>query len=174
MCYDTGMKQFRSTLYYVTEDGRVFSHHPVGGDNRYKRGRPTSNNFREVATGFPKGYRCVRPRGETGWAVHQMVMEVYGTPRPDDVHDWVINHIDEDRFNNSITNLEWLQRHENVSYSANLHNNRRLLSPQQEQELAQAFVPRKVTRKMLAKRYGISESTVKDILQRQAKAGEGA
>lgn len=164
------MRRFRDTLYYVTECGRVFSHYTVGGD---PNGRPSSNNYREVATGYPHSYRAVHQRNGNHWYVHQMVMELYGTPRPDDEQDWVINHIDEDRFNNHIDNLEWLLRSENVSYSSQLHNNRRLLTAEQEAELVSSFVPRKVTRKMLAQRYGISEGTVKDILSR-AKTDKGA
>ena len=165
VCYNTPMKQFRDTLYFVTEDGKVYSRYLVGGDNRYKKGTPSKNNFREV--GAKSGpYLVVRRRDGFCKGIHEMVMECYGPPKPTEPGDWVVNHNDENPHNNHIDNLSWLTRGGNVSYSASLHNNRRLLTPEQEDELRASYVPRVVTRQMLAERYGIGLGTVKDILRR--------
>ena len=109
--------QFRDTLYYVTPEGLVFSHYPVGGDNRFKKGRPSKNQFRQVGRGKSAGYNVVKPKGHSGWYVHQMVMECYGQPKPDG--DYVIDHIDENKQNNHVSNLQWLPRGENVRKSWN-------------------------------------------------------
>ena len=105
--------QFRDTQYYVTPQGIVYSHYLVGGDNRFKKGVPSSNNFRQVGRGRSGSYRVVKPRGSGGWYVHQMVMECYGPPCP--AGDYVIDHINEDKDDNRIENLQWLPRGENVS-----------------------------------------------------------
>ena len=105
--------QFRDTLYYVTPDGKVFSHYLVGGDNRFKKGRPSKNNHRQVGKGKCAGYHVVKPKSQSGWFIHAMVMECYGTPKPEG--DYVIDHINEDKTDNNITNLQWLTRGENVA-----------------------------------------------------------
>lgn len=105
-------KQFRDTLYYVTEEGVVISRYPVGGDNRFKKGKPSKNNERIVGKGESVGYKVVKPKSKSGWYVHAMVMECFGPPKPEG--DYVIDHIDEDKHNNHISNLQWLPRGENV------------------------------------------------------------
>ena len=154
------MKQFRNTKYYVTEDGRVFSRYPVGGDNRFKKGKPSSNDFREVATGEGTGYKVVGHRTEGRWCVHTMVIECYGPPKPGD--DYVVDHIDEDKRNNHINNLRWLTRGENVSRS----HNQRHHSDELEDQIRSEFKPRVVTKKMLSEKYNIPLGTIKDILRR--------
>ena len=158
------MKQFRDTEYYVTEDGVVISKYLVGGANRSKKGKPSSNNERVVGRGTSAGYHTVRPRGCGGWYVHQMVMECYGPPKPDDIQNWVIDHIDENKLNNNITNLQWLTNGDNVSKSS---YKQRHHSDELEQQIRDEYVPRVVTRKMLSVRYNIPLGTIKDILMRE-------
>ena len=43
-----------------------------------------------------------------------------------------------------------------------------LLYERQVKEIRAKFIPRKVTRKMLAKEYGVSEATIKDIVTRKS------
>ncbi len=86
----------------------------MGGDNRFKKGRPSKNQERVVGRGRSGPYRVVKPKSKSGWYVHQMVMECWGPPMPDDEQDWVIDHIDEDKDNNALTNLRWLTRADNV------------------------------------------------------------
>ena len=105
-------KQFRDTKYFVSEEGVIKSCYPVGGDNRFKKGKPTSNQERIVGRGKSCGYHVVKPKGHNGWYVHQMVMETWGQSQPEG--DYVIDHIDEDKTNNHIDNLQWLERSANV------------------------------------------------------------
>ena len=104
--------QFRETQYFVTPEGLVFSHYPVGGDNRFKKGKPSKNQRRQVGRGESVGYKVVKPKGQNGWYVHAMVMECYGPPKPEG--DYVVDHIDGNKHNNDISNLQWLTRGENV------------------------------------------------------------
>ena len=63
--------------------------------------------------------------------VHQIVMLLYGPPQPSTEH--VIDHIDSDRENNTIENLQWLHWLENCRKGvqarkerlANVHNQER-------------------------------------------------
>ena len=156
------MKQFRDTQYWVTPEGVVISRYLVGGDNRFKTGRPSSNNERVVGAGKSAGYHVVKPRGCDGWLVHQMVMDCHGPPKPDDVQDWTIDHIDDNKLNNNITNLQWLTRGDNVTKSSRgPHRSKEL-----EDEIRSEYVPRVVSQRMLSVRYNIPLGTIKDILRR--------
>ena len=144
------MKQFRDTCYYVCEDGTVISF-----------ARTSKGSV--VGTGKTAGYYCVKPKGSNGWLVHQMVMECYGPPKPEG--DYVIDHIDENKLNNNIDNLQWLGRSENVQKTLKTTRKTCVLTLEQADEIREKFVPWKYTRKMLAEEYGVSEGTVRDVLR---------
>jgi hypothetical protein len=143
------LKQFRNTFYFVSPEGSVISR---------AKGRE-----RVVGRGKSNGYHCVKPRKKNGWLVHQMVMEVWGTPCPGE--GYVIDHIDEDKSNNNISNLQWLKRGENVSKTLSLTQPK--LTKEQANEIRAKYKPRVYTRLQLATEYGVSESTIKDILARR-------
>jgi hypothetical protein len=140
------LKQFRNTYYYVTPEGIVISR-ARGGE-------------RVVGRGKANDYHCVKPRKSNGWLVHQMVMEVWGAPCP--AEGYVIDHIDEDKTNNNISNLQWLKRGENVYKT--LSQTKPKLTKEQADEIRATYKPRKVTRKQLAEAYGVSEATIKDVI----------
>lgn len=158
-------KQFRDTLYFVSEEGVVKSRYPVGGDNRFKKGKPSSNRERIVGGSNKRQYKCVRTRRGDHWYVHQMVMETWGQSRPGD--DYVIDHIDEDKHNNHISNLQWIKRGENVAKSMRVTNRHRSLTPQDADVIRSKYKPRHYTRQQLADEYGVSVSTIKAILSRK-------
>tara|TARA_B110000503_G_scaffold108459_1_gene162207 strand:- start:1490 stop:1990 length:501 start_codon:yes stop_codon:yes gene_type:complete len=97
--------------YFVTEDGRVFSywrlhHHTWLIDyNRVPKEISQCNGT--------KGYQLVPVAGGTR-KVHRLVAETY-LPNP---HNYAtVNHIDEDKKNNNVNNLEWMSNADNISYS---------------------------------------------------------
>ena len=53
---------------------------------------------------------------EVGRTVHSLVMEVHGPEKPSEAH--IINHIDGDKKNNHISNLEWVTPAENRLHGA--------------------------------------------------------
>ena len=152
------MRRFRDTKYYVSPEGVVISHYPYGGHKG-----DSTNMERMVGTGKCAGYFMVRTRQLGCWFVHQMVMELYGPPCPG--KGYIIDHIDENKLNNNIDNLQWLTRGENVHKSALIQQHSRKLTPEQANDIRQRYIPRKVTRESLAIEYGISIGTVKDILR---------
>lgn len=90
-----------------------------------------------------------------------------------------INHIDCNKENNNISNLEWCTNSENhihasknglnklhihrVAYSGE-KNGRTLLSEAQVLEIKQKYIPYKYSTKKLSKEYGVSESCITHIL----------
>lgn len=45
--------------------------------------------------------------------VHRLVLETF-VPQPDEENDWVVDHIDNDKENNRLENLQWLTREDNL------------------------------------------------------------
>lgn len=89
--------------YWVSNKGRVKS---VLGDKILKAN--TVNGYPRVHLQNGRLNRMVRP-------VHRLVAEAFLEPQP--AGDYVVNHIDEDKTNNSADNLEWVSRNYNVMYS---------------------------------------------------------
>ena len=89
--------------YSITEDGRVWSH----------------KTHKWLATGLDRdGYQIVRIHDngrETSKKVHRLVAETF-LSNPDNLPE--VNHIDEDKTNNSVTNLQWCTRKQNCQHSA--------------------------------------------------------
>ena len=101
------MKQFRDTQFYVTEHGDVFRRDARFRDNRIvpAKVRPMSQQPYLRVTDYTGGR-------DKDYFVHHMVMECYGVPCPG-THgrakgQFNIHHMDEDKTNNDITNLEWM------------------------------------------------------------------
>lgn len=84
-----------------------------------------------------------------------------------------VNHKNGIKTDNSINNLEWCTRTENIRHCIDngwmvAHHGEKngfsILKEYQVREIRDKFEPRVYTRKMLAKEYGVKESTIKDIV----------
>ena len=94
--------------YYVTPEGDVWS---TRNWNRANKMIPQPNRG---------GYRKVhltRDGVGRGYLVHRLVAETL-LPNPEGKEQ--INHIDGDKTNNALVNLEWVTRQENMTHAANV------------------------------------------------------
>ena len=101
------MKQYKDTPYYITEDGKVF------------------RNDRELKGGLtPKGYKktimSINGKQYTV-STHKLVAECY-IPNPNKLPE--INHIDGNKLNNIVSNLEWCTHKQNCEHRDNILNKR--------------------------------------------------
>ena len=85
--------------YIVCSDGKIFS----------PRGRQLSKNTKQ------SGYIRVCINGKPR-LLHRLIAEAF-TPNPDNKPE--LNHIDGNKHNNDISNLEWCTHHENMSHAWN-------------------------------------------------------
>ena len=90
--------------YYITEDGNVYS-----TAKNYKTPKKLS------LMPHPKYDYVYVSCGRYGkQRVHRLVAETY-IPNPNNLPE--VNHLDEDKLNNHLSNLEWCDRQRNAEYS---------------------------------------------------------
>ncbi len=105
--------------------------------------------------------------------VHRLVATAF-IPNPNNKP--YVNHLDGCKTNNHISNLEWCTSSENAqhAYNAGLkiapmgenHVNN-ILTEKQVLEIREKYVPRKYSTRMLAKEYGVHQSTIYQIIKRR-------
>lgn len=65
-----------------------------------------------------KGYHCIALQHDGKvkvYRIHRLVIEAFGYPQPTDEHQ--VNHIDGNKANNCIWNLEWVTPKENTDHA---------------------------------------------------------
>lgn len=113
-----------------------------------------------------EGYLSVKVHGKRK-RIHRLVYEYFGSDFREDYH---IHHIDGDKKNNDIRNLEMItpSDHNRLHHKTNNFNRYTrgyVLSETERSEIANKYRPYKYTAPMLAKEYNISEETVKRIVR---------
>lgn len=97
------LKDLNLSQYCITPDGKVFSRR----SNRFLRGWLNVGGYLVVAMTSDDGQVTHRP-------VHRLVAEVY-IPNPENKPQ--VNHIDGDKENSNVTNLEWVTGSENTQHA---------------------------------------------------------
>ena len=88
--------------YFVTKDGKVYSKK----SGKLKELRPCGTRYKHVTL----------INGQKKYPdIHRLVAEAY-IPNPDNLPE--VNHIDENKLNNHVDNLEWVTRTQNNRHSA--------------------------------------------------------
>ena len=103
--------------------------------------------------------------------LHHVVLESFVGPRP---RGCEARHLDDDRRNNALTNLAWGSHGENYSdrvrNGGGNHGSRHGMAKLTEEavmEIRRSYVPKVVTYKALAERYGVCAYTVLNVVRRK-------
>ena len=88
-------------LYSITKDGRVWGH------KRKKFLSPGSDKYGYLKVNLCKDGK-LKPK-----LIHRLVAEAY-IPNPNNLPE--VNHINEDKTKNEVSNLEWCTRSYNINY----------------------------------------------------------
>ena len=149
--------------YYVTEDGHVWSEY----SNKFISELPDKNGYLKVrlsSTDLPKGK-------QHAYSVHRLVLENY---RPcDNMENLQVNHIDGDKTNNSVANLEWVSCKENINHAINNGlrakvNGAATLTEQQVLEIIDLLLSKKYTQSEIGQMYGVHEETIGRIKRKRS------
>lgn len=144
--------------YFIDENGDVWSNK----SNKWKKVKPTLTN---------KGYLTYRACNNgirKHISIHRAVALTY-VPNPNNLPQ--VNHIDGNKLNNNVNNLEWTtnQKNRNHAVKNGLHakgeqikNSK--LTEQQVIEIRKKYIPKKYTMSKLAKEYGVRETAIYRII----------
>lgn len=146
--------------YFVTEKGNIFSN---------KKGKVTVlKPFRGTSNG-KKTYYLVGIIDESGVRkkklVHRLVAEAY-IPNPNNLPE--VNHKDKNILNNSVDNLEWVTRKENLAQSYETMSpvrNFRWCFLYKDGELVGGFKSVREASRHASKVYGVSKTSLSKYLK---------
>lgn len=148
----------RGDIYRVSNHGRVKSlSHGI-------KSQGLLNGYRKVEL-------CVDGAGKTLY-VHRLVLTAFTGPPPTEAHQ--CNHIDGDKANNHISNLEWVTQSENIHHALDTGLNGQRGSEHTKAKLNEDRVLEmrerywtcgSVTQRELADEYGVGQMTVSNALR---------
>ena len=118
-----------------------------------------------------KGYKCCNLYIEgkyRNFKLHKLIAE-YFIPNPNNYS--CINHIDGDKLNNSLLNLEWCTLSHNTkhAYKLGLIKRNKLFSDDIEKEIYLILLSKKYTQHKVAKLYNTNQATIHNIWKRQSQ-----
>ena len=162
-------------LYEVSNTGLVRSLDRIDRLNRLKKGvlKAPCNNGR--------GYLCVNLKvhgKQSQKTLHRLVAEAF-IPNPNNLPE--VNHIDGNKANNHVDNLEWCTRNKNVSHAFRNGLNRQYKGVDNPQakltEKDVIFIranakpyDKKYSYAALSRRFNVSEPTIKEVVWRKSYA----
>ena len=149
-------------IYQITKCGQIRIS-PRTKHNPYTRLKP--GDLIKTHLGV-QGYYMTnlkRPKGYVLTAVHRLLMQAYRPTKRTGVLQ--INHIDGDKSNNSLSNLEWCTQHENLKHAWE-HRLRKqpkhdTLTPEQVIEIRRNYVKgQSPTLHEIGNSYGVTASAI--------------
>ena len=150
-------------LYQISNYGNVKS---LPKERRNRRGiyiqKEKLLSLTNTSTGYKK-VELVKDGKRKGFKVHRLVAQAF-IPNPDEKPQ--VNHIDGDKTNNYVDNLEWATASENSihAYNTGLNSNKKELN---ENEIVSMYM-NGITKEDIAKQYGVSNAVIKRILKENA------
>ena len=145
-------------LYSVTEKGEVYSH-----------------KYGKFLTPIKQknGYLMVclyKDRKSKMCTIHRLVAKAF---IPNRIGKQMVNHIDLNKQNNQISNLEWVTAKENMQHACDngircgMRNGNSKLSNAQVIEIREKYQFRQYTYKMLSDEYGVIKNYIARIIKNQ-------
>ena len=145
--------------YFATDDGHIYSEHLK----------------RNISEYFDKdGYKKVRLSNGDGsrkvFSVHRLILETFEPNPNSDILQ--VNHIDGDKTNNCLSNLEWVTCKENINHAYNLglysnigdnNNGPHTLNTNQVLEIIDLLLEHKMTIQDIANKFHTSKFAIECI-----------
>lgn len=104
--------------YYADKEGNIYTTLKQGCRDRYdlsKRTEPKLLNVRYTAKGYGRVYmRRESTNKREDVYIHRIIAQLF-IPNPNNLLE--VNHINSDRGDNKVENLEWITRKDNLSHA---------------------------------------------------------
>lgn len=149
--------------YYVTDDGRIWSERT----KKFLSMQKDKNGYLKVelcSTDLPAGKRH-------RYSVHRLILENFSPV--EDMENLQVNHIDGNKENNSLSNLEWTTCEENIHHA--IENNLRAkingaakLSEKDVLTIIDLLLSKRYTNIEIAKKFDVNEETIGRIKRKQS------
>lgn len=160
-------------LYAVTDDGRVYSHSKVVrscyGSTQLRKGRWLKPEITKA------GYQMVSLSCDgkvKNHLVHRLVASAFLDKNKDKIH---VNHIDGNKSNNHVSNLEWCTPSENTShgYDSGLikKGEKASWSKLTESDVIEIRKSTGLSQRKLGEIYGVSQAAIYFILKEKCWKG---
>ena len=140
--------------YYVTDTGEIYSEKT----RKFMSKHLDRDGYEKV--------RLISEDGRHTYSVHRLVLENFNPI--ENMELFQVNHVDGNKTNNNLSNLEWVTCSENVkhAYSIGLHqqkgerNNGSKLKEKDVLEIIDLFLTKKYTLKQIGNMYNVCEDTI--------------
>lgn len=159
-------------LYEVSSTGRVRTKEKVRWNSKcFAKRKVRYLTIKEHPCGYI--YAALsKDKKQQRHLVHRLVAEVF---IPNEHNKPFVNHIDGNKLDNTLINLEWVTRSENAKHAfrIGLQSNKGEKHPKHKitnkivQEIREKFRPRKYSSRKLAVEYGLSKTNILDIIHKR-------
>jgi hypothetical protein len=117
----------RERYWFISTEGRVKVTNNYNSEIKWPTISPT---------GGREGKRYAALASNIGGKyIHKIVANAFLPPKPEDGQYWVVDHIDNNRLNNCLSNLQWLTNVHNVQKGFDLRKEPKLQTNDNYQEL---------------------------------------
>jgi len=160
------MKRYQDTDYYITETGEVWSRKW----NKLKQLKSRKDN----SHGYLMVWLQIDGKN-TGKLIHRLVGEIF-LPNPENKPQ--INHIDGNKLNNHISNLEWCTSSHNNKHAYQIglkkptdakgqKNGNSKVTEQQIVQIRQLYTTKNNTNKEMGEKFGVSPYHISRIINKK-------
>lgn len=149
-------------MYLINKDGEIYSRYMNG----IMKSKPNKDGYETVTLQTrERGNGKRRP-----WFVHHLVIKTFLGEPPSDMEKPSIDHIDNNRSNNNINNLRYIEWSENSSRrvisNRGEHNGRTKLKESDILKICKLF-KKGLSNSEIAKQYNVTSSTIRSIRNRK-------
>ena len=146
--WETPWKEYKNSRLFFNEKGECRS--------------AKTTKLRIIGCLNKDGYLTVKPfKNKHHKPIHQIVMELFGTPKPNDP-TITIDHIDGIKTNNHIKNLQWLPNAKNAA-QAGKHS--RKLTFDQAQQIRKIHNEQQRSLRQTANTFNVDRKSIRTIIQ---------
>ena len=166
------------TGYFIDEDGNAYSNKSINGVGKAKELRQLK--LGKSVFGYMSLRVCIGKKGKIkSFLIHRLVAKAF-IPNPENKP--CVNHIDGNKSNNKISNLEWVTHSENMAHAKSkglskpppLHimrgsdNPNSPLKDEQVISMRDEYSIGNISQRALARKYNVKQSSIWKILNRKS------